>query len=185
MKSASQTLRNLLLPLKHALKGETRYTYVLMGWEGECKRALIGDVYAVSGVDAVAQSAKKNSNYIIRNIRERHEFIGIKLLIAYPCRLARSIFFHRGCCDIEAKAMGSILLLQTRKASVEHIHDKGFIINPSCPSDTTPDSTIPADGTDRALAIEDIVNGDHHAGFFMSPKNLAPEQGWSTPKQTA
>lgn len=108
----------------------------------------------------------KHSQAVIQGIWVCNRSIAIKLLIAYPCRLARRIFAHRSTRNLELDDMDAMLRLQTRKAVVRDVDLGILIVDLAQTADTTQAPPIPADPAKDALVFGDAVAVDDHINFL-------------------
>jgi len=160
------SLHELKREFRHALKGESRYRCILGGYEDSLNKLVLEDIFAVSDLAAVAKAARLKSDFVIRSIRPADSFISIKLLVAYPCRLARLIFADVKRRNREFNDMSAVLLLQSRQAMVKHIDGKASVITWPRPADAAVFSAIPDDNAQAACFQGNVVDGNVHAFPF-------------------
>jgi hypothetical protein len=156
------SLHELKREFRHALKGESRYRCILSGYEDSLNKLVLEDIFAVSDLAAVAKAARLKSDFVIRSIRHADSFISIKLLVAYPCRLASLIFADVKRRDREFNDMSAVLLLQSRQAMVKHIDGKASVITWPRPADAAVFSAIPDDNAQAACFQGNVVDGNVH-----------------------
>ena len=122
----------------------------------------VGDVFATGMMDAARKTGMKHPTSVIQGIVVSNRSVAIKLIVAYPCRLASWVFAYRGTRNVELKNVSAMLRLQTRKAVMKYVNPGVFIVDLAETPDATPDATIPPHVTNGAQIFGDAVAVDEH-----------------------
>ena len=156
---------------RNALSGKVRYDYTVLGIRGDQVVAHCSHVWAISLEDAISQISERHPDQIIRSFFKAP--VGINLLLAYPCRLARWFFSYRKFRSVELKAVRAVLRIQTRKAILRKMENGRTALRIDIPANASPNLPLPLDPAGSALGLRKTVAMDDHIISANVPSDLS------------
>lgn len=146
--------------LKAALQGHLFYSYTTVFRVCDGIHAFTSQLPASSLASAVQAIAAKWPDHTIRSICQPS--VGVELVVAYPCRLARWVFTYRKMRRIEDEAVKAVLGIQTRKSVLREIQRGRAVLEPAVAAVAVPDFSPPDHLAEAPEGRRNPVTMDEH-----------------------